>query len=157
MQKITPCLWFDGQAETAARFYVGLFENSRMITPTAPTPEGQRQPVMVVANIAGQEVQLLNGGPRYTLSPAFSLSVTCEDQAEVDRYWDALLADGGEQSMCGWLTDRFGVSWQIVPKRLIDLMGDPDRAKAQRVTDAMLKMKKLVVADLEAAADAGDK
>ncbi len=155
MNKITPCLWFDGTAEQAARFYVSLFANSRMLTPAGPTPDVAAPPVMVVCEIAGQPLQLLNGGPHYQLTPAFSLSVACEDQQEVDRYWQALLTGGGEESMCGWLTDRFGVSWQIVPKRLGELMGDPDRKKAQRVTDAMLKMKKLVVADLEAAANGG--
>ena len=152
MSKITPCLWFDGTGEQAARFYVSLFANSRMITPAEPTPDGAPPPVMVVCEIAGQTLYLLNGGPHYQLSPAFSLSVDCADQDEVDRYWEALLADGGEESMCGWLTDRFGVSWQIVPQRLGELMGDPDREKAQRVTEAMLKMRKLVIADLEAAA-----
>ncbi|MBU1175705.1 MAG: VOC family protein [Alphaproteobacteria bacterium] len=152
MNKITPCLWFHADGEAAARFYVDLFANSKMITPETPTPQGAPPPVMVVAEIAGQQMQFLNGGPHYTLSPAFSLSVNCVDQDEVDHYWAALLADGGREDMCGWLTDRFGVSWQIVPRRLIELMGDPDHAKAQRVTEAMLKMRKLIVADLEAAA-----
>lgn len=151
MNKVTPCLWFDGNGEEAARFYAGLFANSKVSNPASPTPEGAKPPVMVTCTIAGQDLLFLNGGPHYTLSPAFSLSVNCADQAEVDRYWDALIADGGEESMCGWLVDRFGVSWQIVPQRLIELMSDPDRAKAQRVTEAMLKMKRIIVADLEAA------
>ena len=153
MNKITPCLWFEKDGEKAARFYAGLFANSRVLMPAEPTPEGAPPPVMVVAEIAGQKLQFLNGGPNYKLSPAFSLSVLCEDQAEVDTYWEALIADGGKQSMCGWLEDRFGVSWQIVPKRLMELMGAPDRAAAQRATEAMLKMQKIVIADLEAAFD----
>lgn len=151
MNRITPCLWFDGDAEAAARFYCGLFSDARMITPQSPTPEGSAGPVMVVWEMNGQHVQGLNGGPSYKLSPAFSFSVEVDGQTEVDHYWNALLADGGRESMCGWLEDRFGVSWQIVPVQLLQLLGDPDPAKAQRVTEAMLKMKKIVVADLEAA------
>ena len=152
MSKITPCLWFDSEGEAAARFYVSLFANSRLLSPTAPTPEGAPPPVVVEFEVAGQRVQIINGGPHYKLTPAFSLSVSCADQEEVDRYWTALIADGGEEGMCGWLTDRFGVSWQIVPRRLIELMGDRDAEKVRRVTEAMLKMRRLVVADLEAAA-----
>lgn len=154
MRKITPCLWFESEGEAAARFYVSLFAGSRMISPKEATPDGGPSPLVVEFEIAGQPVQIINGGPHYSLSPAFSLSVSCADQQEVDRYWDALVADGGAESQCGWLVDRWGVSWQIVPRRLIELMGDPDREKARRVTDAMLGMRKLVVADLEAAANA---
>lgn len=154
MPKITPCLWFEREGEAAARFYVSLFAGSRMISPKEATPDGGPSPLVVEFEIAGQPVQIINGGPHYSLSPAFSLSVSCADQQEVDRYWDALVADGGAESQCGWLVDRWGVSWQIVPRRLIELMGDPDREKARRVTDAMLGMRKLVVADLEAAANA---
>jgi len=151
MSNITPCLWFNGNAEAAARYYCGLFEDARVITPDAPTQEGNTEPVMVVWEMNGQRVQGLNGGETYELSPAFSFSVEVDGQAEVDRLWNALLADGGTESMCGWLSDRFGVSWQIVPRRLIELMSDPDREKARRVTDAMLGMKRIIVADLEAA------
>ncbi|HEY8594629.1 MAG TPA: VOC family protein [Devosiaceae bacterium] len=154
MRKITPCLWFESEGEAAARFYVSLFAGSRMISPKEATPDDGPTPLVVECEIAGQPVQIINGGPHYSLSPAFSLSVSCADQQEVDRYWDALVADGGAESQCGWLVDRWGVSWQIVPRRLIELMGDPDREKARRVTDAMLGMRKLVVADLEAAANA---
>lgn len=152
MDKITPCIWFDNDGETAARFYASLFADSKVLFPAEPTPQGAPPPLMVICEIAGQRLQFLNGGPHYILTPAFSLSVSCEDQDEVDRYWNALIADGGQEGECGWLIDRWGVSWQIVPKRLLALMGDPDREKAGRVTEAMLKMKKLVIADLEAAA-----
>lgn len=152
MQKITPCLWFDSKAEEAARFYVSLFANSRMLTPTIPTLDDAPVPLVVECEVAGQRLQFINGGPHYTQTPAFSLSVICEDQAEVDRYWQALTADGGEESMCGWLLDRWGVSWQIVPRRLIELVNNPDRTKGTRVNQAMLKMKKIIVADLESAA-----
>lgn len=150
MSKITPCLWFDGNAEEAARFHCGIFENSKMITPAEPTPAGQTEPVVVVWEVHGQRLMGLNGGKSYKLSPAFSLSVDVDGQAEVDHYWNALLADGGKESMCGWLEDRFGVSWQIVPKQLLNLMGDPDPEKAERVRQAMFKMRKIIVADLEA-------
>lgn len=151
MSNITPCLWFDGNAEKAAKFHCSLFEDSRVITPSSPTAEGADEPVVVVWEVNGQRLMGINGGPTYQLSPAFSLSVEVDGQAEVDRLWSALTADGGKESMCGWLEDRFGVSWQIVPKRLIELMSDPDREKAQRVNEAMLKMRKIIVADLEAA------
>jgi predicted 3-demethylubiquinone-9 3-methyltransferase (glyoxalase superfamily) len=151
MKAINPCMWFDNQAEAAARFYVSLFEGSRVITPATPTPAGAPPPVMVVFEIFGQRVMAINGGPSYALSPAFSFYVDCDSQAEVDRYWQALLADGGEESRCGWLVDRFGVSWQVIPARLGELMGDQDRGKAGRVRDAMLKMRKIIVADLQAA------
>lgn len=151
MKSITPCLWFENQGETAARYYVSLFADSRMISPSEPTPQGAPPPVMVVFEIAGQRVMAINGGPDFRLDEAFSFFVDCDDQAEVDRYWELLTADGGAESMCGWLRDRFGVSWQIIPRRLGELMSDPDPEKAQRVTEAMLKMKKIVVAELEEA------
>jgi predicted 3-demethylubiquinone-9 3-methyltransferase (glyoxalase superfamily) len=153
MQKVTPFLWFEKDAEQAARFYVSLFANSRMISPAEPTPEGVSPPMVVTCEIAGQPLQMLNGGSHQKLSPAFSLSVSCEDQEEVDRYWDALTADGGTESQCGWLIDAWGVSWQIVPKRLGELLGNPDPEKARKATEAMLGMQKLVIADLEAAAN----
>jgi predicted 3-demethylubiquinone-9 3-methyltransferase (glyoxalase superfamily) len=147
--KISPFLWFREGAEDAARFYVSLFEDSEM-GDTMPGPDGG---VLGVSfRIAGQEVQALNGGPDHGLTPAFSFLVRCEDQAEVDRLWDALTADGGEESMCGWLVDRFGLSWQIIPDRLMELLGDPDPARAGRATQAMLAMRKIDVAALEAAA-----
>jgi predicted 3-demethylubiquinone-9 3-methyltransferase (glyoxalase superfamily) len=151
MSKVSPCLWFDANAEEAARFYVSLFPDSRMISPGASTPREAGPPVMVVFELEGRRVMGINGGPTYKLGPAFSMFVDCADQAEVDRYWVVLTADGGRESRCGWLEDRFGVSWQIVPRRLGELMGDPDRERAERVRQAMFKMSKLVVADLEAA------
>jgi len=157
MSKISPFLWFDDQAEEAANYYVSLFPNSKIISVArygegAPGEPGK---VMTVEfELDGQRITALNGGPVYKLSEAFSFSIDCEDQAEVDRYWDALLADGGRPSQCGWLTDRFGLSWQVVPKALHRLMTNPDRAAAQRAMQAMLQMVKLDVAQLEAAARA---
>jgi len=155
MSRITPFLWFDDQAEEAANLYVSLFPNSRITSVTRYGEAGPGQPgsVMIVSfELDGLPVTALNGGPVFKLSEAFSMSVDCADQAEVDRYWDALLDDGGHASQCGWLKDRYGLSWQIVPRALPRLLADPDRAKAQRVMAAMLKMIKLDVATLEAAA-----
>lgn len=153
MNQITPCLWFDGNAEAAARFHCSIFENARVISPAEPTPEGETEPIVVIWEVNGLRLMGLNGGKSYKLNPAFSLSVDVDGQQEVDRYWNALLADGGEESMCGWLEDRFGVSWQIVPKQLVQLVGDSDPEKAERVRQAMFKMRKIIVADLEAAHD----
>jgi len=155
MGRITPFLWFDDQAEAAAEFYVSLFPDSRItsVSRYGEAGPGEAGSVMVVSfQLDGLPVTALNGGPHYRLTEAFSMSVDCADQAEVDRYWDALLADGGEPSRCGWLKDRFGLSWQIVPRALPRLLADPDRAKAQRVMAAMLQMVRLDVAALEAAA-----
>ena len=149
MQKIRPCLWFDGKAEEAAGFYVTLFEDSE-ITGVMRGPDGTA--IGVDFRVAGQEVQALNGGPQYTLSPAFSMSVRCADQAEVDRLWKAL-TDGGEEQPCAWLVDRYGLSWQIVPDRLIELLNDPDPERAQRAMQAMLQMRKIDIQALEDAAD----
>jgi predicted 3-demethylubiquinone-9 3-methyltransferase (glyoxalase superfamily) len=149
MQRIRPCLWFDTQAEAAAAFYVSLFEDSE-IAGVMRGPDGAA--IGVDFRLAGQEIQALNGGPRYTLSPAFSMSVRCADQAEVDRLWTAL-TEGGEEQPCAWLVDRFGLSWQIVPDRLYELLNDPDPERAQRAMQAMLQMRKIDVAALEAAAD----
>ena len=156
MHKITPFLWFDDQAEQAAEFYVSVFDNSRItsITHYGQTGPGEPGQVMTVEfELDGQPVTALNGGPHFKFTEAVSFSVSCEDQAEVDRYWNALL-NGGEESQCGWLKDRFGFSWQIVPAAMLRLLADPDRAKANRAMAAMLKMKKLDVAVLEAAAAA---
>ncbi|MCB1517799.1 MAG: VOC family protein [Hyphomicrobiaceae bacterium] len=151
MTRITPCLWFDGTAEQAALLHTSLIENSRMISPSVPTPEGGQPPMMVEWEIKGQRVLGLNGGPHYQLSPAFSFMVSVDGQDEVDRLWDGFIGAGGKESMCGWLEDPFGVSFQIVPIQLMQLMGDPDPEKAGRVRDAMFKMQKIIVADLEAA------
>src|SRR5678815_6159136 len=156
MQKITPFLWFDSQAEEAANYYVSVFRNSK-IRRTArygdagPGPKGS---VMTVEfELDGNEFVALNGGPHYTITPAVSFVVNCKDQADVDYYWDKLTA-GGMPVQCGWLTDRFGVSWQVVPTRLSELLVDPDKSKAQRVMQAMLKMIKLDIPALEQAARA---
>lgn len=154
MQKITPFLWFDHQAEEAAKLYVSVFKNATMGSVArygegAPGPAGG---VMTVSfELDGVRFVALNGGPHCTFTEAISFLVECEDQAEVDLYWDRLTADGGRPGQCGWLTDRYGVSWQIVPVALKQLMGDPDRAKAGRVVRAMLQMTKLDVAKLRAA------
>jgi predicted 3-demethylubiquinone-9 3-methyltransferase (glyoxalase superfamily) len=156
MTSITPCLWFNGRAEEAAELYVGLFPDSK-IHSVSRYPEGTPMPageaMTVDFQVAGQPIQILNGGPHFQLDEAFSLSVTVDGgQAEVDRLWDALIAGGGAPSQCGWLKDRFGVSWQIVPAEMIRLQSDPDPEVVGRVMQAMLKMQKLIVADLEAAA-----
>ncbi|MEW2059751.1 VOC family protein [Streptomyces sp. NPDC007002] len=154
MQKITPCLWFDGQAEEAAEHYVAIFGgDSRIgdITYYGDEAPGRKGSVLTVGfRLAGQDWTGLNGGPQFPFTEAISLSVDCADQAEVDRFWGAL-SDGGEEGRCGWLKDRFGVSWQIVPRELPRLLADPDPAKAARTMKAMLGMGKL---DLQALRDA---
>jgi predicted 3-demethylubiquinone-9 3-methyltransferase (glyoxalase superfamily) len=155
MQKLTPFLWFDTEGEDAARFYTSVFPNSRIVETqrygeAGPRPAGS---VMTVAfELEGQRFVALNGGPDFTFNEAISFAVECEDQAEVDRYWDTLTEDGGAPGPCGWLKDRFGVSWQIVPRRLTELLADEDREKAQRVMAAMLQMGKIEIAELERAA-----
>jgi predicted 3-demethylubiquinone-9 3-methyltransferase (glyoxalase superfamily) len=157
MDKISPCLWFDGVAEEAAEFYTSLFPNSRIDSvDRAPgdTPSGPKGSVLTVPfTLAGRSYIALNGGPDFKFNEAISLSIDCEDQAEVDRYWDALIANGGEPSVCGWLKDRFGVSWQVIPRQLPQLLASPDRDAAERVLQAMLKMTKIEVAELERAFD----
>jgi len=140
--KITPFLWFDNQAEAAARFYTSVFKNSKLLNVT---------PMVVNFEIEGQEIIALNGGPRFQFSEAFSLLVNCDNQDEIDYYWSKLTADGGQESMCGWLKDKFGFSWQIVPVQLSKLLGDKDRERAGRAMQAMLKMKKIDIATLERA------
>ena len=156
MDKISPCLWFDGTAEEAARFYTSIFPNSRITSvdrSPGETPSGPKDMVLTVGfELDGRSFIALNGGPDFQFNEAISLSIDCADQAEVDRYWDALLAGGGEESVCGWLRDRFGVSWQVVPRRLPELMNGPDREAAARALAAMLKMVKIDVAELERAA-----
>jgi predicted 3-demethylubiquinone-9 3-methyltransferase (glyoxalase superfamily) len=144
MAPVTPCLWFDGNAAAAVDFYVALFPNAERFGDDDAA-------VMITFELDGRPFMALNGGPMYTFTPAISLVVSCENQDEVDHYWDGLL-DGGEPSQCGWLTDRFGVSWQIVPNRLGELMSDPDPERAGRVAQAMMQMIKLDIAQLEAAA-----
>ena len=155
MSRISPFLWFDSEAEAAAELYVSIFPNSKITGVTRYGEAGPGKPgsaMTVSFELDGLPVTALNGGPHFKLSEAFSMSVDCTDQAEVDRYWNTLIEDGGQPSQCGWLKDRFGLSWQIVPRALPRLLADPDRAKAQRVMAAMLKMVKLDVAALEAAA-----
>jgi len=155
--RITTCLWFDTQAEPAARLYTSLVPDSEVLGVNHYGSENEHGPtgsvLQVEFRLGTQHYVALNGGPHFTLSPAASIQVYCPDQAEVDRLWDALTADGGEESMCGWLTDRFGLSWQIIPTRLAELAGDPDPERASRAIAAMLRMRRIVVAELEAAAD----
>jgi len=155
VDKISTCLWFDGNAEEAARFYTSIFPNSRIdsVDPSpGETPSGPEGSIITVNfTLGGRSFIGLNGGPEFTFTEAISLSIDCDDQAEVDRYWDALLADGGEPSVCGWLKDRFGLSWQVVPRQLIEMYSSTDRAAARRAMEAMLKMTKLDVAELERA------
>ena len=157
MSKIKPCLWFNGQAEEAANLYVTLFPDSRVnnvARSPAETPSGPEGMVLTIDfTLAGEDFQGLNGGPDYKFNEAISFSVDCADQAEVDRLWDALTANGGEPGPCGWLKDRWGVSWQIVPRRLGELLGDADPGRSRRAMEAMLKMGKIDIAGLEAAAD----
>jgi predicted 3-demethylubiquinone-9 3-methyltransferase (glyoxalase superfamily) len=157
--KLYPCLWFDGKAEEAANFWVTLLPDShvdKVWRSPAETPSGPAGMVLTVDfTLAGQRLQGLNGGPEFTFSEAVSLVIECDDQAEVDRLWEKLTADGGEPGPCGWLKDRFGVSWQIVPRRLNELMDDPDPDRARRAMEAMLKMGKIEVAELERAVQAG--
>jgi len=154
MQKIRPFLWFDKEAEEAANFYVSIFQNSRITDVTrygepGPGPAGS---VMTVAFVLdGQEFIALNGGPHFRFTEAVSMFVTCDNQAEVDYFWDKLMAGGGQSSQCGWLKDRFGLSWQIVPAVLMTLLQDPDPAKSARVMQAMLQMVKLDIATLQRA------
>jgi predicted 3-demethylubiquinone-9 3-methyltransferase (glyoxalase superfamily) len=155
MDKISPCLWFDGQAEEAARFYTSLFPNSRILDvqrSPAETPSGPEGMVLTVEfELAGNTYIGLNGGPEFKFTEAISLQVECEDQAEVDRYWDALLADGGEPSVCGWLRDKYGLSWQVTPRRLLEMYRSPDRDAARRAMEQMLTMVKLDIEPLERA------
>jgi len=154
--KITPCLWFDTQGEEAAEFYTSIFPNSRIVDVARYGEAGPRDAgtVMVVKfELDGQELVALNGGPEFTFDEAISFQIDCADQEEVDRYSEAL-TDGGEQGPCGWVKDRFGLSWQVVPTRMIELLLDPDEARAQRAMAAMLEMRKIDIAAVEAAADA---
>lgn len=147
--KVRTCLWFDGRGEEAAELYVSLLPDSRIESVFRPDPDG---PALTVEfTLAGAPYMILNGGPHYKLSPAASISVATDDQAETDRLWAALTAEGGEESRCAWLTDRFGVSWQIVPRRLMQLLSAEDRAAAGRAQEAMLGMSKIDIAALEAA------
>ena len=155
MSKISPCLWFDGEAEEAAKFYVSLLPDSRIDKiqkNPVDGPAGKAGTVLVVQfTLAGQEYLALNGGMRFEYTHAVSFKIDCKDQVEVDRLWDALSSNGGSVERCGWLRDRYGLYWQIVPSILPELLGGPDRAGAQRAMQAMLKMVKLDIAELRKA------
>ncbi|TVZ91666.1 VOC family protein [Streptomyces sp. BK340] len=150
----TTCLWFDGQAEEAADYYVSIFKNSSVgrvgrFTEAGPGPAGSVVAVEFTAN--GQKFVALNGGPQFKFNEAISFQIFCADQEEIDHYWNRLTENGGEGGPCGWLKDRYGVSWQVVPDRLIDMIGDPDPEKATRTSRAMLSMGKLDIAELDRA------
>jgi predicted 3-demethylubiquinone-9 3-methyltransferase (glyoxalase superfamily) len=159
MPRTVPCLWFNGQAEEAAAFYCSVFPNSR-VTRVQPYPEGSPFPapfgpgtaMTVDFELDGQPYTALNGGPEFTFSEATSMQIFCADQDEIDHYWDGLTADGGEESMCGWLKDKYGFSWQVVPSALNQLDSD-DPAKQKAVADAIFRMKKLDIAELQRAFD----
>jgi predicted 3-demethylubiquinone-9 3-methyltransferase (glyoxalase superfamily) len=156
MQKIVPFLWFDGKAEEAIKLYTSVFKNSKIINITywaegSPFPKGQ---VMNgTFELDGQKFYAFDAGPQFKFTEATSFYVDCGTQDEIDHFWNKLTADGGQESMCGWLKDKFGVSWQIVPPVLGQLLGDKDPAKSGRVMQAMMKMKKIIIADLEKAAE----
>jgi predicted 3-demethylubiquinone-9 3-methyltransferase (glyoxalase superfamily) len=154
MPEIFPYLWFDTESEEAADFYVGIFPNSRILdvthyTKVGPRPEGMV--LTVVFELDGKKFGALNGGPEFKFNEAVSFTIECRDQAEIDYYWEKLQQGGGQPSECGWLKDKFGVSWQVNPIVLNRMIADPDREKADRVMAAMMKMKKLEIAPLEAA------
>ena len=155
MSKVTPCLWFDGQAEEAANFYVSLLPDSHVdnvFRSPAETPSGPAGMVLTVDfTVAGRPFQGLNGGPDFTFNESVSFRIDCEDQAEVDRLWNALSENGGQPGPCGWIKDRFGLSWQIIPRALDRMLSDPDTEAARRAMEAMLKMGKIEVAELERA------
>jgi predicted 3-demethylubiquinone-9 3-methyltransferase (glyoxalase superfamily) len=154
-QRITPNLWFDTEAEEAAAFYISVFKSSRIVNVTHYTAAGPRPAgtVMTVEfELDGQRFVGINGGPEFTFSEAVSFQINCEDQAEIDYYWERL-TDGGEEGPCGWLKDRFGLSWQVVPTGMDELFADPDPAKAERAMQAMFGMRKLDVAALRSAAE----
>ncbi|WP_314175851.1 VOC family protein [Streptomyces winkii] len=150
----TTCLWFDGQAEEAAEFYISVFKNSKLgrtarYTEAGPGPAGSV--VTVEFEINGQRFVGLNGGPEFTFNEAVSFQIDCEDQDEVDYYWNRLTEDGGQEVACGWLKDKYGLSWQVVPTEFVSMVADPDPEKAKRATEAMLSMKKLDIAALRKA------
>lgn len=156
MQKITPCLWFNGRVEEALNLYTSVFKNVKVKTTTyygegAPMPAGSI--LAVLFEIEGQDFTILNGGPHFTLSEAVSFYIECKDQEELDHYWYSLTANGGSESMCGWLKDPFGVSWQVVPKDMFELISSKDPEKSKRVMDAVMQMKKLDIAKIKEAAN----
>lgn len=156
MQKIVPNLWFDTEAEEAANFYLSVFENSRIVNVTHYTEAGPREAGMVMTvewELDGQRFVGINGGPEFKFDEAVSFQINCRDQDEVDYYWERLTADGGREGQCGWLTDKYGLSWQVTPEGMEEVFADPDPERAKRAMEAMLKMSKLDVDALRAAAD----
>jgi len=157
-QELVPCLWFDTKAEEAANFYVSVFKNSQILSVTHYNDAGPREAGMVLTvmfELNGNRFMALNGGPQFTFDEAISFTVTCDDQAEVDYFWDALTADGGQESQCGWLKDKFGLSWQIVPAGMEEALNQPDPERSRRAMAAMMQMRKIDIAAIQAAA-AGD-
>jgi predicted 3-demethylubiquinone-9 3-methyltransferase (glyoxalase superfamily) len=154
MQRITPCLWFDTQAEEAATFYVSLFDDAEVtdVQRLDGTPSGDNV-ALVFFRLEQQGYTAINGGPQFPFTEAVSFQVSCEDQAEVDRLWKAITADGGEEGQCGWCKDRFGLSWQIIPERMGELLSDPDPDRRQRAMQAMLQMRKIDIQTMEDAAN----
>jgi predicted 3-demethylubiquinone-9 3-methyltransferase (glyoxalase superfamily) len=154
-QKVTPCLWYDGDAEEAAAFYVTLLPDSRIdkvVRAPADNPSMKKGGALLVEfTLAGQKYSGLNGGPQFRFTEAVSFMVHCEDQEEVDRLWNAILDNGGEASACGWIKDRWGLAWQITPQRLLDMLASEDREAAQRAMEKMMEMVKLDIAEIEAA------
>ena len=148
MPTLSHMLWFNDQAEEAVTLYTNLFENSKVLN-TSNRPDGSV--FTIEFELLGAQYTALNGGPMFTFTEAFSISVLCENQAEVDKYWDALTSDGGTAQMCGWLKDKFGLSWQIIPKQLGECLGNPDPSKSAAAMEAMMGMSKLIVSELEAA------
>ena len=153
--ELTTCLWFNGRAREAAIFYTGIFPDSAMadnwIAPTDTPGNKQGEEIVVNFRMFGRPFIGLNGGPQFQFTEAISLQIPCADQAEIDKYWDLLLADGGQESQCGWLKDKFGLSWQVTSPEMSDYLGGPDAAGAQRATQAMLEMRKIDLAAMKAA------
>lgn len=156
MQKITPFLWFDGKAEEAITLYTSLFKNSKIVNITywgEGTPFPKNQVMNGTFELDGQKFYAFDAGPQFRFTEAISFFVNCESQEEIDHFWNNLTKDGGQESMCGWLKDKFGLSWQIVPPALGEMLGDKDREKAGRVMQAMMGMKKIIISDLKKAYD----
>ena len=151
IQKITPFLWFDKEAGAAANYYTAIFPNSKIVSAETITDTPSGTVEIYSIELSGQRFSLMSAGPYFKITEAISFVIDCEDQSEVDYYWEKLCADGGEEGQCGWLKDKFGVSWQVVPRRFNELMADNDSEKVGRVTQAMLTMNKLIIADLEKA------
>ena len=152
IEGVTTCLWFDDQAQEAAQFYAATFPESKVLSTSYYATDAQKPEGSVLTvdfELFGQRFLALNGGPHFTHSPAISFQVFCDTQEEVDQLWDALVSDGGEESMCGWCSDRFGVSWQIIPRRLTDLLSSADAEVARRTTERMMTMRKIVIAELD--------